>query len=179
MFSIGVITDQVGMDFEEALQFIRDIGVGCIEIHALWNKNIEKLNDEEVERVVRLVQKYGMKVSVVSSTLFLQCHLEENGKEFESIDDYFITIVGSYDLQIASLKRCIKLCRVFETDKIRAFGFLEEKSFDEHTAIQKVTEKLRYPVELVEETGGRTEGVRRTYQGLRNILNELGVRFTS
>ncbi len=153
MFSIGVITDQVGMDFEKALQFIRDLGVGCIEIHALWKKNIEELNDEEVERAHRLVQKYGMKVSVISSTLFLQCHLEENGKEFAPIDDYFITIVGNYDFHIASLKRCIELCGLFETDKIRTFGFIEEKTLDEPAAIQKVAEKLRNPVEMVEEAG--------------------------
>jgi sugar phosphate isomerase/epimerase len=153
MFSIGVITDQVDMDFENALQFIRDLGVGCIEIHALWKKNIDELNDEGVERAHRLVHKYGMKVSVISSTLFLQCHLDEKGKEFGPIDDYFITIAGSYDFHIASLKRCIELCRIFETDKIRTFGFIEEKTLDEHVAIQKVAEKLHNPVEMVEKAG--------------------------
>jgi L-ribulose-5-phosphate 3-epimerase len=153
MFSIGVITDQVSMDFEKALQFIEDLGLEYIEIHALWDKNIEVLNEEEVSRAHRLIQKYGMKVSLISSTLFLQCHLEENGKEFGPIDDYFITIAGGYDFHLSALKRCIELCRIFETDKIRTFGFIEEQTLDQRTAIQKVTEKLRGPVKIAEEAG--------------------------
>ena len=43
MFKIGIITDQVSMDFEEALQIIKEFGVRYIEIHSLWNKTIEEL----------------------------------------------------------------------------------------------------------------------------------------
>jgi len=153
MFTIGVITDQVSMDFEMALQFISDLGLQDIEVHALWNKNIEELNDEEVAEAHRLIQKYGMSVSLISSTIFLQCHLNENGKEFGSIDDYFITIAGSYDFHMNALRRCIELCSIFETDKIRTFGFIEEEALDENTVFQKVTDKLRDPVELVKEAG--------------------------
>jgi sugar phosphate isomerase/epimerase len=180
MFSIGVITDQVGMDFEEALRFIRELGIEYIEIHALWNKNIEELSDQEVEKARGLVKKYGMKVSLLSSTLFLQCHLEENGKEFGPIDEYFITIAGSYDSHITALKRCIELCGVFETDKIRTFGFIKEKEFDERTAVQKVTEKLRDSVKMVEDAGITLvlENCPHTYltywEQTAKVLRELG-----
>jgi sugar phosphate isomerase/epimerase len=153
MIRVGTITDQVSMDFEKALTYIDNLGLRYIEIHALWNKNIEELTDEEVQRAKGLVEAHDMRVSLISSTLFLQCHLDDEGGEFESIDDYFITIYGDYDRHMAALKRCIDLCEVFETDKIRVFGFIEEKPLDDDEAVKRIAEKLKRPVELVEGAG--------------------------
>jgi len=153
MYKLGVITDQVSMDFEDSLRFISDLGVEYIEIHALWNKNIEELSDDEVGEAKRLVKKYDLKVSLISSTLFLQCHLDRNEEEFGSIDDYFITISGNYDTHLKALQRCIELCDIFETDKLRTFGFIKEKEYDDDAVVEKIVEKLKGPVEKVERAG--------------------------
>ncbi len=58
MFDIGIITDQVSMDFEKALRVIKECGLRFIEIHALWNKNIEDLIDDEIVQAQKLVKKY-------------------------------------------------------------------------------------------------------------------------
>jgi L-ribulose-5-phosphate 3-epimerase len=151
MFEIGTITDQADMDFEEALKFIKGLGMEYVELHALWNKNIEELNDDEVSEAKRLVKKYGLRVSLISSTLFLQCHLFESDRKFGPIDDYFITIAGDYEFHMKALKRCIMLCDIFDTDKIRIFGFIkEDPSIDEDTAVEKVKESLIEPLEMVE-----------------------------
>ncbi len=113
MFKVGIITDQVSMDFEESLKFIKEQELEFIEIHALWNKNIEELDKEEVSRARKLVDAYGLKVSLISSTLFLQCHLEEKGRAFKSFDDYFITIEGDYGTHLKALDRCISLADIF------------------------------------------------------------------
>jgi sugar phosphate isomerase/epimerase len=153
MFKLGVITDQVSMDFEESLRFIKDLGLEYVEIHALWNKNIEELSDDEVAEAKRLVKKYDLKVSLISSTLFLQCHLDDSDKGFESIDDYFITISGDYDTHRKALQRCIELCDIFDTDKLRTFGFIKEKEYGDDVVVQKIVEKLKEPVEKVERAG--------------------------
>jgi L-ribulose-5-phosphate 3-epimerase len=153
MYKIGTITDQVSMNFEYALNFIKELGLEYIEIHALWNKNIEELTDDEVAEAKRLVNKYGLKVSIISSTLFLQCHLLESKKKFGPIDDYFITIAGDYDDHIKALKRCIELCEIFDTDKLRTFGFIKESSLDDDDALQKIKEKLQKPIEMVAKAG--------------------------
>jgi len=153
MYKIGVITDQVSMDFEYALKFIKELGLDYIEIHALWDKNIEELTDNEVAEAKRLVNKYGLKVSIISSTIFLQCHLLDSDKKFGPIDDYFITIAGDYDYHIRALKRCIELCEIFNTDKFRTFGFIKEGSFNDDEALQKIKEKLQKPIEMVEKAG--------------------------
>src|SRR3972149_4911551 len=116
MYKIGLITDQVSMDFEEALKFIREEGLEYIEIHALWDKNIEELGDEEAARAKKLADAHGLKVSNISSTLFLQCHLEDSGAGFEKIDDYFITIHGDERAHLGALERCIRLAGVFGCD---------------------------------------------------------------
>ena len=153
MFKLGIITDQISMDFEKALQFTKELGLEYIEIHALWDKNIEELSDDEVAKAKKLVDKYNLKVSLISSTLFLLCPLDDGNREYGSIDDYFITISGSYDKHIEYLKRCIDLCRVFETDKLRTFGFNKEKDYDNETVVDKIVEKLKLPVEMVENAG--------------------------
>ena len=43
MFKVGIITDQVSMDFEYALKIIEELGIKYIEIHSLWNKTIEDI----------------------------------------------------------------------------------------------------------------------------------------
>jgi sugar phosphate isomerase/epimerase len=154
MLEIGTITDQADMDFEKALEFIKGLGMEYVELHALWNKNIEELNDEEISEARKLLGKYGLKTSLISSTLFLQCHLFESKKEFRPIDDYFITIAGDYGFHMRALERCIKLCDVFNTDKIRIFGFIkEDPTIDEDRAVEKVKESLVRPLEMVEKAG--------------------------
>ena len=154
MLKIGAITDQADMDFEKALKFIKGLGIEYVELHALWNKNIEELSDEEISNAKRLVKDYGLKVSLISSTLFLQCHLFDNSAKFGPIDNYFITISGDYGYHMRALKRCVTLCDIFDTDKIRIFGFIkEDPSIDEDTVVEKVRERLTEPIEIVERAG--------------------------
>ena len=49
MYKIGTITDQVSMDFEEALFSVRE-QFEYVEIHSLWNKTVEDLSDDEAGR---------------------------------------------------------------------------------------------------------------------------------
>ena len=153
MFDVGIISDQVSMIFEEALGHIAKWGIKYVELHALWNKNIEELDDVEVSRAKALLDKHRLKVSLISSTLFLLCPLDNNPMEFRRIDDYFITIYGNYGEHLDALKRCIELCRMFGTDRIRTFGFLEEKPLQPDMSVKMVTEKLLKPVEMVEKAG--------------------------
>jgi sugar phosphate isomerase/epimerase len=141
------------MDFEKALKFIKDQGLEYIELHALWDKNIEELDDEAVSRAKKLVGAYGLKVSNISSTLFLQCSLEGDGADFGRIDDYFITIQGNERAHLAALERCIRLAGVFGCDKIRTFGFIKERELGVDDAVSRVAEKLKKPVEMAEREG--------------------------
>lgn len=153
MFKVGIITDQVSMDFEYALKIINGLGVKYIEIHSLWNKTIENLTVDEAARAQKLIEKYSLQVSNISSTLFLMCHLQESETELESFDDHFITKSGDYREHMRALEYCIKLCEIFATDKIRIFGFRKKKSLNDDTVVKMVIQRLQQPVELAEKTG--------------------------
>jgi len=153
MLKLGIITDQISMDFEKALKFTKELGLEYIEIHALWNKNIEELTDEEVAKAKSMVDKYNLKVSLISSTLFLQCPLDEINRTYGGIDDYFITISGNYNMHIKALQRCINLCKIFDTNRLRTFGFIKEKEYNDETVVKKIVERLKMPVAMVEDAG--------------------------
>ena len=153
MLKLGIITDQVSMDFEKALKTIKEYGLEYIEIHALWDKNIEELTDDEISSAKKLITKYGLKVSNIGSTCFLQCHLRDNNEtEIKSFSDDFITIFGDYKQHLDHFKHCIELCEIFETDKLRIFGFRKLEPFTDDT-IDLIVEKFKKPVEIAKKAG--------------------------
>ena len=153
MFRISAITDQASMDFEFALKYISDLGINTMEIHALWDKNIEELTDDEAAKAEELVNRYGMTVSNISSTLFLCCPISGEDKKFGPIDDYFITIDGNYKFHMEMLERCIRLADEFKTEYIRFFPFIEDAEIPEKEMVKTVVNVLREPVEKAKQAG--------------------------
>jgi sugar phosphate isomerase/epimerase len=125
----AIISDQVSMDFEEALGIVRN-RFEYVEIHALWNKTVEDLNDEEAREVERLLRTYGMRVSCLSSTLFLMCPLFTEVRTLERFSDRFPVFIGDVRGHMERLKRCIELCDRFGTNRIRVFPFRTERGID-------------------------------------------------
>ena len=67
MAKLGVITDGISRDFEKALQVMTDAGLEYAELQYLWEKEVGDLNDDEMARAKDLVERYGVKVSCISS----------------------------------------------------------------------------------------------------------------
>jgi len=153
MLKLGIITDQVSMDFEKALKAIKEYGLEYIDIHALWGKNIEELTNDEITAAKKLISKYGLKVSNIGSTCFLQCHLRDNNEiKIKSFSDHFITIFGDYKQHLDYFQHCIKLCEIFKADTLRIFGFRKLEPFTDNT-INLVTEKFIEPVAIAKKAG--------------------------
>ena len=96
VFDLGIITDQISMDFEESLKAVKKLGLKYVEIHSLWDKNIEDLNKEEIKKVKSLLKSYDLFLSDISSTIFLQCSINDNPNDFPSLADWFLTISGDF-----------------------------------------------------------------------------------
>lgn len=70
-FELSVITDEISQDFEHCLQVAaREFGLGFVEIRTLWNKNVVRLEPNELDQARRLLDKYQLKVSDIASPLF-------------------------------------------------------------------------------------------------------------
>lgn len=152
MFNIAVITDQISMDFEKSLKAIKQMGLNFVEIHALWDKNVEDLSIEEIKEVKRLLKKYGLSVSNISSTIFLCCSLKDSCQdEFDELPDWFLTLKGNSKDHLDAVSRCINLCHELGTDKIRLFGFLYKREIEKNQLLPLLEEKYLSALQLVEK----------------------------
>lgn len=124
------ITDQLTMDFERALYLMNEKGFEYIEIHSLWNKTVEELNYKEVNKAKKLIDKYNLKVSCLSTTLFLMCPLFKDVESLGNFSESFITFEGNYKNHVEGLRKCFEYSKILNTDYIRIFPFRKENDIN-------------------------------------------------
>lgn len=117
---LSVITDEISMDFEHALDVMLEYGVKAAELRSLWNVNIADLTDEQVGKAKAALDSRGMTVSCLASPLF-KCDLHASGDRAEGRTHQAKD--RSLDQQMAVLDRCVQLAGVFDTAIIRVFSF--------------------------------------------------------
>lgn len=103
---LGVITDEVSQDFEEALKFAKEFGLECVELRSAWEKGPFDYNKDDILKIKELADKYGVAVSAISSPVFKCDYTEENIKEHTE-----------------GLKRLVEFAKILGADKIRCFNF--------------------------------------------------------
>ena len=69
-WKLGVITDEISQDLEEALAFLTPYSLKFCELRELWGKNIMNSSQAELERAKKLLRKYGVRVSNIASPIF-------------------------------------------------------------------------------------------------------------
>ena len=77
---------------------------------------------------------------------------DNNEIKIKSFCDHFITISGDYKQHLDYFQHCIKLCEIFETDKLRIFGFRKLEPFTDDT-IDLIVEKFKKPVDIAKKAG--------------------------
>jgi sugar phosphate isomerase/epimerase len=109
---LGAITDGISRNLEEALQIMAKDGLKYPELQWVWNKEIGDHSIEELNKIKKLVDKYKMKISVLSRHLFMglpTMTTEKNSPEYKE--------------QYCQLIRTIKTAQYLKVDKIRAMSF--------------------------------------------------------
>src|SRR5712671_2359626 len=147
-FRISVINDELGQDFGRACEVIsREFGLEWIELRGMWNKNILKLDANEVAEARRILEKYKLRVTDIASPLFKVDWPGAPKSKFSPEHDQF-NANFTYDQQGEVLDRAIEMARKFSTDRIRCFDFwrLEDqapyrKAMNDQ--LQQTAEKLR------------------------------------
>ena len=69
-FKLGIITDEVSPDLEQALRFMVSCSIPYGELRTLWQKNIMTLTPGEMQRAGQLLRKHGVKVAAIDSPIF-------------------------------------------------------------------------------------------------------------
>lgn len=118
----SIITDQIDQDLEKALEIISKKGYQTIELHNVFSKTIEACSDEEINEIKRLIEKYNVKVSNISSTVFFLCPLYPDD-QVTLFNPEFYTIEGNVETHLDYLENACKIAQKLDCPRIRVFPF--------------------------------------------------------
>ena len=120
-FKLGVITDEISEDFDEALGFLSAQSLGYCELREMWNKNLMNLSPQELERVKHAIQKHHLRVSDIASPLFKYNLPEMPARANEKRDTFNATFTDQDTDDL--LRRAAELAHFFDTNLIRIFSY--------------------------------------------------------
>ncbi len=135
MFTLGVMTDEISMDFAHALDVIEEFGVRTVELGYMWDKNICDLDSHELTQVLRMVRQRGFAVCNIAS-VFLRCPIDDP---------------DAYNEHIKILERSIQIAPLFDCQLVRCFSFWREEDLETHW--DTLLERLELPVRMAESAG--------------------------
>ena len=123
-FHVGVITDEVSMDFDHACYVIaKEFGLRWVELRGVWGKNLQVISDAEIAEAQRILKKYDLQVTDISSPLFKTDWPGAPKSHYSTADDLHGAPEVAFKQQDQVLARSIALAKAFGTDKIRCFDF--------------------------------------------------------
>lgn len=149
-FKVGIITDEVTQDFEQALIWVKGFGLSWVELRFLWGKYVTELGSEDVKRAKELLVKYGIKVSVVDSAYFKTLLPGTTSKFSDPKND---PLQSDFSVQDALLERAFARAKDFGTDKVRIFAFLRVD--DPQKVFERVAKELERTAAVAEREGIR------------------------
>jgi L-ribulose-5-phosphate 3-epimerase len=135
MFKIGVVTDEISDNLEEAIGIAKSWGLEYIELHRVWEKNICDVDEATLSRIIRMLRESGLTVTNIDS-LTLRCSLDDDEE---------------YSQHIKHLLRSIEIAPLFDTNVVRLFSFWKEENVEEKW--EKIFEKMELPVKIAEREG--------------------------
>jgi sugar phosphate isomerase/epimerase len=133
-FRVAVISDEITQDFEHALQIItNEFGLQWVEVREMWNKNVLKMDRNEIAEAHRLLNKYKVRVTDIASPLFKVDWPDAPRSKFSPKRDQF---GADFDFkqQDEVLERSIEIAKTFNTDRVRCFDFWRLDDVTPHRA---------------------------------------------
>ena len=120
-FKLGIITDELTTQLDEALDFISSYHLQWCELREFFGKNIMNSPKEDLDRARDLLGKHGIQVSEIASPLFKWNCPRMPAKAGEKRD----TFSASFTEQDAEklLDRSFELARFFGTRMVRIFTY--------------------------------------------------------
>lgn len=117
-----IITDQISQDFQLACSIISEAGITDIEIHSLWGKTVELMDDEQVRKIKAYIDFYDLKVTNLATTFFMMTPLYSDDilKDF---NPKFNLVRVDYASQLDYLRRAIVIAQTLGCHRMRIFPF--------------------------------------------------------
>ena len=133
MFKLGIITDELSQDLDEALAFSKKMGLECFELRSAWDRAPFTFTHEDWQTVQALADKYSLPCLSVSSPLF-KC-------------DYFDR--ATVDAQIRDFEKMAEEASAIGVKMVRTFDFFK----DERVTLDMVREAYQPVIEIANKYG--------------------------
>jgi len=123
-FKIGVISDEISEDFDHACYVInKQFGLHWVELREMWGKNLQAVSDDEIARAQKILAKYELQVTDISSPLYKVDWPDAPHSQYGSKEDLHGASETTFKQQQEVLERSIALAKQFKTNKVRCFDF--------------------------------------------------------
>jgi len=123
-FKIGVISDEISDDFDHACHVIaNDFGLKFVELRTVWHTNMMKVTDAQIAEAKKIIAKYGLTVTDISSPLYKVDFPGAPHSQYGSKEDLHGAAETTFTQQDEILERSISLAKQFGTNKVRIFDF--------------------------------------------------------
>ena len=148
-FHLGIITDELTSNLEEAIAFITGYKLHWCELREVWGKNLMMAPQEDLDRAKNLLADRGVHVSDIASPIFKwnipgvatkpnEKHDPATGKFTEEDSD-------------ATLEKSFQLAHFFGTKKVRIFSYWRVP--EPEKVYPQVRDRLGKAARLAEKNG--------------------------
>ncbi|MGC9347076.1 MAG: sugar phosphate isomerase/epimerase family protein [Anaerolineae bacterium] len=137
-FTISAFGDEIAQDLDEQLATLRKLSIGCLDLRGAWDKNVLKMDDEDLVRVVKTCAEYGIEVACLGSPI---------GKS--PLDD-------PIEYEMNNLRRIFEIGESVGCRRVRMFSFYPADTstnvhYDQH--VDETVERLQMLVGMAEREG--------------------------
>jgi sugar phosphate isomerase/epimerase len=123
-FKVGVISDEISQDFDHACSVIaKEYGLHFVELREIWGKNLQEVTDAQISEAQKIIAKYGLEVTDISSPLYKVDWPGAPPSPYGSKEDLHGAAEATFKQQDDVLLRSISLAKQFKTNKVRCFDF--------------------------------------------------------
>jgi sugar phosphate isomerase/epimerase len=143
-FKLGVITDEISQDLDQALEFIASYSLSYCELRSISGKNIMSMSQPELEHAKQLIDKHHFHVSDIGSPIY-KWDLPEIPALPTRERDTFRAQFTEQDAEEV-LKKSFQIARLFGTENVRIFSYW--RVADPDKAYPHVVKRLRKAAEL-------------------------------
>jgi sugar phosphate isomerase/epimerase len=137
-FTISAFGDEIAPDLDEQLATLKDLDVGCLDLRGAWGKNVVRMDDEDLARVVKTCAKYGTQVACLGSPI---------GKS---------PLTEPIEYEMNNLRQIFKVGESVGCRRVRMFSFYPPDTstnvhYDQH--VDEAVERLKLLAGMAEREG--------------------------
>jgi sugar phosphate isomerase/epimerase len=152
-FKLGIITDEISSDLEEALKFISSYGLHYCELREFWGKNVMNSPQEDLDHAKKLLAQYNIQVSDIGSPIFKWDLPGAPGKN----ENERATSKSTYSEADSDkmLEQSFKIAHHFDSHKVRIFSYWRVE--DPGKVFTQVSERLAKAAKLAAKLAAKND----------------------